>query len=260
MMFWIKKKKIVVDCFTPFRSVHELYKIRKASVYYPEEFKKMDSYFMQAEPSTNVKQKFATIKTCNGIVDLYKHGFIIPSWTDYTFQPVAASKGESNLGVVTTPYKFDSHPKEQFLGLYDNYMHAKLTGAWKFKEKTGVKFLWQGANWNIHKHVNNFFVASATIWFDTQNQTNVNIFINKDSPDFTISAGTPLVHLIPISDSEVEIKNHLIDESEFYSLDYVPPDYSFSAYKRYNSYLKALEESKQLDKKEKGKCPFGFGK
>lgn len=39
-MFWFKRKKIIVDCFTYRKSVFELYKIRKSIHFYPDVIKK----------------------------------------------------------------------------------------------------------------------------------------------------------------------------------------------------------------------------
>lgn len=258
-MFLFKKKKIVVDCFTPYKSVYELYKIRKAITYFPEHIKSMPRYISITHDVTKIKRDISTIKGCNGLTELYKVGFIIPFWTEFICQPKTSSERTSALAMMPNQYSFDTHPKEQYSGMYEEWTHAKLLSPWKFREKTGVKFSWNQAMWNHPQHANNFIVSPGVLWFDTQSTTNVNIFVNKKSEDFFIQPGTPLVHLIPISDAEVEIRNHFVEGKEWEDIDPIPSDWAHMKTNRWSSYLKEKKKSEEMDKQER-KCPFGFGK
>lgn len=259
MFFKIKPTKIVVDCFTYQRSVYELYKIRKAISYFPEDIKNISRYTEVVNPTTNITQKISTIKGCNGLTEHYKTGFIVPFWTDAVFQPKSFSEGKSALGLMPKDYNFDTHPPAQYPGLFDGWVHAKLHSPWKFKEKTGVRFSWNGALWNTHKHSKNFLVAPGTLWFDTQATAHVNVFINKDVDRFELDAGTPLVHVVPISDLQVEVKCHLVSIEEWIDVEPIPMEYNGMSINRWGRYWKELQKSKELDKQER-KCPFGFGK
>jgi hypothetical protein len=259
MLFFFKKKKIVVDCFTAMESVYNLYKIRKAITYFPEQIKALPTYIEVKTQNGNVKQKISTLKICNGLTELYKVGFIIPMWADFIANPKTAAAGQSALGVMSRHYFFESHPIEQYEGLYRDHMHVKLVSPWRFKETTGAKFTWNAASWNHQEHANNFIINPGVLWFDTQSTTNINMFINKKAEDFTIHAGTPMVHVVPVSDAEVVIKNHLVCIDEWVKLDAIPNDYHQTSFNRLGSYYKDLEKSNEMDRKE-SKCPFGFGK
>lgn len=259
MIFNIKKSKIVVDCFTPFRSVNELYRIRKAISYFPEDIRSLDRYTTVTNPQTNITQKISTIKGCNGLTEFYKMGFIMPFWTDAVFQPKSFTEGKSSLGLLSKEFSFDTHPPMQYPTLYEGWVHAKLHAPWRLKEKTGVKFSWNAASWNLHKHAKNFVVAPGGLWFDTQVTAHVNIFINRDVERFELSGGTPLVHIIPLSDKEVDIRCHEITVEEFIRMDPVPDEFNGMAINRWGRYWKELKKSKELDEQER-KCPFGFGR
>lgn len=259
-MFWFKKKKIVVDCFTSNSSVYELYKIRKAAVYYPEDMKRLPTTHKIQHPETKIGYNISTIKMCNGINEMYKRGHIIPMWTDFLCEPKRAWTGDSTIGMIPPGFNYDSHPKEQYTGLFSDWMHVKLHSPWHFTEKTGVRFLWKSADWNLHKFQRQFVIPSAVLWFKGQSSTNINMFIHRDGDDFTIQGGTPMVHLIPLTEDTVEYKCHLVDHNEFQSLASIPENYGMLKTGRYNNYLKEKDVAKQLDEKEKGKCPFGFGR
>lgn len=259
MIFKIKQSKLTLDCFTYMRSVHELYKVRKAVSYFPEDIKSLARYTSIVNPQTNIAQDISTIKGCNGLTELYKLGFIIPFWTDAIFQPKSFSVGNTALGSMPKDFGFDTHPPAQYPNIYDGWVHAKLISPWVFREKTGVKFSWNGASWNLHKHAKNLTIAPGALWFNDQATAHVNVFINKDIERFELTAGTPLVHMIPITDKDVDIKCHLVSYDEWLSVQPIPQEYNGMAINRWGRYWKELAKAKELDKKE-AKCPFGFGK
>lgn len=260
MMFWFKKKKIVVDCFTNVDSVFDLYKIRKAAVYYPEDIKSMSPTTKIQHPNTKIDYTVSTIKMCNGINDMYKRGHIIPFWSDFISQPKRAWTGEAAIAMMGDRFNYDSHPKDQYVGLYKDYMHVKIHSPWYFREKTGVRFLWKGADWNLHNFSRNFTIPSATLWFKDQGSTNINMFIHKDSDDFILKGGTPIIHLVPLTEDTVEFKCHLVDGKDMESFAGIPPSYGMLKPGRYTNYVKEKALSHQLDEMEKQKCPFGFGR
>ena len=73
--------------------------------------------------------------------------------------------------------------------------------------------------------------------------------------DMIVNAGQPMVHSIPLSDRELDIKNHLISNDEF-DKRLMKFTSTFSFQKRYLQSKKIIENRE----KEEKKCPFGFGK
>ena len=214
-MFWFKRKTIVVDCFTIHRSVYDLYKIRPAIKYFPDETKSLSNYYDQIDQSTKITHQVATIRKCIGLIDLYKEGFIMPMWTDFLAQPKSGSDGSTAVAMVGLPFQYQMHDRKQYGDIFKDYIHVKLEGPWRLKEKTGVKFLWNSPTWNIHKHVQNFTVVPGMVSYNYQSQTNVNMFLNKNIDNFMIESGTPLVHMVPVTDKVVKLKHHLVSQEEF---------------------------------------------
>jgi hypothetical protein len=251
-MFWFKRKQIIVDCFTQESTTHLCYPPAPANEYFPEGWKKMPKLvknvmFNDKVSTSSLSVDMPTLKKCTGFINLYTSGFIIPSWTDFGIQ--IDTKGEYfyyNCG----PLRIDQHPSFQLWeGLYDGYAHIKLGSPWLFKEKTGVKFSWHQSDWHRTDIMDRCRIVSGVVDYKYQNQTNVNMFIKKDSV-VEFKAGDPLVHLIPLSDKEVILKTHLINPLEFSMMEQKPSQY-INQYKRYKT---------SIDKLEQAKCPFGFGK
>jgi len=253
-MFWFKRKKIVVDCFTIHQSVYDLYKIRPAIKYFPEDAKAMPNFYNVVDDYTKITYETATIRKCVGLINLYKQGFIMPMWTDFICEPKSSLTKKTAVAMIALPFQYQMHDRKQFLTMFENYIHLKLEGVWRLREKTGVQFLWNSPTWNLHSHTQNFTVVPGSVSYDYQSQTNVNMFINKDIDKFMIESGTPLVHIVPITDKEVVLKHHLVDQTEFSKVG-IPDEYDMIRPERYIRWIKEYRENNP-----KPKCPFGFGK
>jgi hypothetical protein len=253
-MFWFNRKEIIIDCFTPLQSVFELYKIQPAIKFFPEEFKSLPNYHDEIDDATKIKFKAATIRKCVGLQELYKRGFILPMWTNLISEPKNAALNTTAAAMVANPFSYTIHPKKQYGGVFDDYFNIKLSGVWKIREKSGIQFLLQGPAWNLHNHHKNFLVAPGVVSYNYQSQTNVNLFINKNSDDFCIDSGTPLVHMIPLTDKKVTIRNHFVEYDEYNKIG-IPDEFDFIKPERYLRWVKQKEHQKQ-----ESKCPFGFGK
>lgn len=270
-MFWIKKKKIVVDCFTYVSPAYELFPIRKATRYYPDIIKKMPSFVQGDYPElreqkTNIAVQTPTVKMCTGINELYKQGAIIPLWVDVKYTPKDFMNNKSALALTEPWYqdKIQSHPKQQFVGMFDNYIHTKLIGVWNLNTKSNIKFVWMPAIYNINNFSPDFFIPPGVTFYDWQAQTNVNAFIRKGADDFILRAGMPLIHIIPLTEDEVEYRCHKIHYDEFNRKNQVSPLYpSFINGVKWNRFWKDKAQKERMDAEdaaERRKCPFGFGK
>lgn len=264
MMFWFKKKKVVIDCFTYDDAAFNLYPIRKAMPYYPDTLKQMPMAASTVDTSTNIQFTMPTMKACTGITGLYKHGAILPFWTDYVCQPKRAIfEKKSKLGLADGHAQrgLVEHQRIQFPGMFEDYVNVKFSGVWQIKEPTGLDVLLIPTTYNLNNYNYNFLIPPAMSYYDLQTQLNLQMFVRADSPDFTLYAGTPMVHLIPITEREVEWKKHLVTHEEWIKIQgKIPlsfPQLGGSKHIRYN---KLVRQQQEMDAMEAPKCPFGFGR
>ena len=239
-MFLFKKKKIVVDCFTSEAGVYNYAPIIHAKEIKPSWWKNIASYYKI--PLNNIKVEKATIKKCVSINEQLVSGFILPLWTDLIIEA-----HEDNYNMVSaceefyaTPHRFDQL-NEEFLDLH----HTKFRSPWVFKEKSGVNFSWQQPFYYQLNKLNRLHIMPGIVNYKYQHATEINIFFAKEKSRIELNHNDPLVHLIPLSDKEVEIKNHLVDEKEIKKLKDVSYRTKFHGMYRYN-------------KDKQKKCPFHF--
>jgi len=250
--FFHRTPEIHVDCFTSNHDVYLNTPIVRASKTFPDWFKELPTskteFLIDENTRNHIIKENLNLKNCQAVLEFYKRGIVLESWCDY--------KMEMDLEKLTPHYwwsgrekPIEFHLREQIGNGFPNHHHMKLISPWTFTEKTGVKFMWVGAEWALDKF--NFKILPGVISFDTQNFTNVNIMYPYETKEFTILIGTPLVHIIPLIENKIKIKNHLVTREEFELKRMNSAKTSFYGWK---NIVKLRERNKK-----RGTCPFGFG-
>lgn len=218
-MFFFKRKKINLDCFTTFSNIAERYPVRRAAHHIPEWWKALSSTFEETDPVWKFNFKRSTVKFCSGFLDLYQRGAIVPLWTDCVLRidqdqfsyRVAISTDAVRGGDITT------HDTRQHGENFPDQIHLKINSPWLMKEKTGVQFLMTACTWSLSKSHPKLSLLNGVLNFKYQNSFNINIFALKEGSPYTttIEAGTPMAHLIPLSDGQLKIHTHQVTEPEY---------------------------------------------
>jgi len=246
--FFHRRNKIVLDCFTSNASAFNYTPIVKAIKTVPDWWKSLPNpgngtvFIEENEDSGSHKN----MKRCYGFIELYKRGFILEHWCD------------TNIGTEYDKIGFNysnghppgSHNSSQYNNSFKDYWHLKLASPWHIKEKTGVKFMWIGASWSFEDIP--AIVMPGIFDFKYQTATNCNMFIPKttERKEFTIKLGQPLMHGIPLSENNIEIKNHLVTEEELKKMQLFSGNFTGFPY--------TVSLLKRNEKRNKKKCPFPF--
>jgi hypothetical protein len=218
MFFFFKPSTINIDCFCVDEIVFSNFKPERANKFIPEYYKNLPTYLEgKAIPNTKTRliTKMPTLKKCNGFIDLFSHGFILPSWAD--FQIEMLNDGNffySNLTDIQSNTSMVRHPRSQFgEELYKDSGHIKIESPWFLKEKTGVKFTWMNCAWHNTQNLQDFYFLSGVVDFKLQWGTNINAF-QRNGTIVQFHGGDPLAHIIPISDKKVKLTHHLLSKEE----------------------------------------------
>ena len=210
-MFLFKKKKIIVDAFTTNDYIEKFFPVAKASSFIPKWFTDTPPHYNHTSEH-GAQYKVPTIKRCIGLQDLYKQGFIIPLWSDVTL----TIKGDGNYAWMWADKSTvaNSHAREQYSKGFNKLLHLKIHSPWIFQEKTGVNFLWNQPTWSQLDLLSSIFTPPAIVNYKYQIGTNINIFFPNTKANIDIVAGQPMAHIIPLSESPIEIKTHVISDNE----------------------------------------------
>lgn len=207
--FFFKRKKIVVDAFTTNIHAYDMFPIQPAKKFIPKWFKDLPNKYCPHHQGL-LQIERSTMKGCLGFVNMYKDGFVMPMWTDLAVRTEDHGfdfQAADNVTIV------DSHDPEQYGNHFPELAHIKIMSPWRMREKRGVKFLYMQNPWDDPTNMFSQCTPPGIINFKHQHTTHVNMMVKKGHT-FNWSANTPMVQMIPLSEHDVSVKNHVIGPTE----------------------------------------------
>lgn len=216
-MFWFKKSKIILDCFTYRQGIFENCKIDHANKFFPEWWKKLPKEVYQQDKFTPTP----TMKTCSGFLDLYRHGVIVPMWTDLKVEIESTASDFYRWQFADEVSSAVVHPSFQHGFDIRKYSHLKLEGPWRFKCNQDVNWLWIQPDYNMQTFTD-YKILSGKVNLKHVPYLNINLmFIREEKPKLvTIEYKKPLVHLIPNVEKELEVRHHLVTPQEYSRIEF----------------------------------------
>lgn len=249
MIFIFKKRKLVLDLFTHRQMIFDAAKPKLAPHFYPEWWKEVKTEMQVGDEMFPT----ATIRRCMGLVDHYKHGFVIPMWSDLRVElgPIGDPFFRAQFSDNTT--NIGQHPAS-IRGSYlpdSHYQHLKLFTPWAAKCNEDVYWKWEQPTWS-YRNPNKSIVLPGTIEYKYQYSMNANLMFAREAgiTMVEIPFQQPLVHITPLTERELELRHHMVTKEEY---DTMMQGEKLSNINRYRSYRRVRES-------EERKCPFGFGK
>ena len=165
-----------------------------------------------------------TAKSCPGIFDYMRAGYIVPMWCDIQFKFSEENNKRCDIAVTETIYKnvpnlVRQHEYQQvkdapFLEGGCSTL-VKLNSPWYVNVPKGVSLLIASPFYHIN---NDFTVIPGIIDADLEHLPNkeVNCFIKLNKPNVTIklNQGQPLLQIIPFVRTDYEFENNVPLEIE----------------------------------------------
>lgn len=250
-MFFFRKKKVILDAFTAMPLLTEMAPIQPIKKFLPQWWKDLPKSVDVKRGDHQISTPRGTLKICDGFLDYNKTGFIIPFWSDLK---IATSKnGKWTYAYPSEQsYPIVDHPADQYGSNFSNYINMKIISPWIFEEKTGINFFWSSPTWHMKQHWGKLNILPATLNYKFHNSTNIPMFVPKEDSVIEINHGEPMIHLIPLTEKEVEVKMHQISHDEFVER---------SNGGRFNRmFVGSYKAHKKvaLENETASKCPFGF--
>lgn len=211
-MFWFKKKKVVVDCFTSNSAVNEFCPVTSGMKHIPGWFKSMKAGVAKVNaldiPSRN-------IKGCPGVVYSFKQSFIVPLWSDCMIE----TSMEGYRYQFSGNHSIDSHDPQQWNYVKnEQYLHAKFAIPWLFYCKEPIFFHVGQPFWNQFESSffdSVYYSPGITRFTNYPLELNVNMFFRRESKVHKLDVGMPFLQIVPLTEREVEFKTQLLSEEEY---------------------------------------------
>ena len=244
MFHFFKKTEYIHDCFISEENSHllDFSPIKKATNFHPSWWKKLP---IKATIDGNAGD-FATMKTCSGYVELYKKSYVIPLWSEFKIDIIDFEIFNWQFADRKTVAK--PHPRPQFAGFADNYIHLKFESPWFIKSKHGVQWLYHQPTYNTLPN-NKFHIPPGIFNFKYQIETNLQILFDANNrKTINLDVNEPMVMLTPLTENPIKFVNHVVTKNELFSLQNKNTQILFFT----NNYRKTTEKKKEKE----SKCPF----
>jgi hypothetical protein len=208
-----KPKKITVDAFVNNESINHYTPLVSARELLPDWWKKM-SGVTSAQAPNGIIYEGGTIKRCDSILKHLTSGFIIPLWSDLILETSERSEFRSiwsdgnNLPVVL-------QGTNQAGPVLEQHLHIKIHSPWFIQERTGVRWQFLQPDYHIVENMFDLRVAPGSLEFREQFSSHINTFMPVKNARIELARGTPIAHLVPHSDAEIEIKTHVLSQDEY---------------------------------------------
>lgn len=169
-----------------------------------------DSYVKKKEQSIG---RMNHIYQCPGIFDLFNHGYIIPMWHDV----IINTNGDPDTFSWTVPSSdlADLNPEVNLIENQSNGVGAvmpikpwslntliKINTPWRIVAPRGVKFLVMPIAYPDRFE---FESSIGILNPGYSNEINIQLYYNVQKGDVLIKAGTPLAHIIPLSEQNFDL-------------------------------------------------------
>jgi hypothetical protein len=239
MLFKFPKKKLVIDCFTSDELVLQTSPITNAIRHIPEWWKNLP-------PTYNIDfYKNATMKSCIGMLDYYKKSIALPLWSDLAIEV----KGKdykwqfSDQNSMAHIHQLD----KQAAGFVPNHGHLKLEPPWMIKTKEQISWVWSQPLYSYPEELLDIKLVPACVDISVTMKPNINIiFPLNQNRVYELKFGQPLVHLTPMTDRDIKVVRHLVDQQEFNRLNNMQSRVTFS-----KTYFTAANRKKKFSD-----CPY----
>jgi len=239
-MIFSRRSKVVVDAFTYMDHYAKFSKIDKAAKFFPQWFKDTPSTFKYGVTQV------PTIKSCDGFINYYKNSFIMPLWTDFAIEIRDGAYRWKDSDGFTESVVHDYHQWNNFVSEKE-YGHLKLVTPWNLVEKSDIKFLLQRPFWN-YKPTEETIITPGSVGFKYQASTHINmLFPITKNQEILLKFNDPILHMIPLTEKEVEIRTHVVSRDEYNK--YTKPNVSF---------IDSFGKVKKMLQSQEKKCPFHF--
>lgn len=209
-MFFLRSKEIVVDAFTRYEDILKDFPLSNASEFIPEWWKNTP----KSELVDDLYES-PTLRTCSGVLDLFKKGLIMPLWTDIA---VAVKDGEYRWQCADRNTELSIHPSYQWNKFADSekFGHLKLNSQWVIKTKENIDWMFLEPTWHLGMD-KKYTITQGIInahYVGMPINTQIMVDISADTK-FMLKAGQPIAHIIPLSDKKIKVVRHVVDDKEW---------------------------------------------
>lgn len=202
MMF---KKKRKLNAVTWDLMSYQMFPIVPAKEIIPDWYKTMPHTIEKGYcPVKSQANQASTVRSCYGINTLLKTGFVMRAWSDVSI--LVYPNGEIASATPNGTFNVTAHPTGQHTGYMDGYRFIKLGSPWYMFDESDTKYMFTNLPYHSQLPLD-YIVPTGILEFNYQHDSNffLGVKVKPEPYEVYIPAGTPLAHLIPLTEDKIEL-------------------------------------------------------
>ena len=204
MIFFFKKKPIVLHCFTDREEVLGFAPIQKTLKFIPDWWKQLP----KVSSKNSTMPVYSTMKLCVGFTDYYKLGVTMPMWCDLALEIGKQGSDYYKYQFSDHRSEIQTHPPAQHNNHFavKDYQHIKIVTPWAFHCEEDINFMAMEPTWSFMKF-ETMRTLPGVVSYKHQSGTNINIMIKRteEKQNILLPFLEPVYHVFPISDRPIKL-------------------------------------------------------
>lgn len=213
MFHFLKKKKIIIDCFVPetYSFANEWFPIQRASRFIPNWYKQVPK-----TNKVNIEDVFTkgihenNVRGCPGIIGALTTGIVMPLWSDLILKLDGYEYGYRFSDNIS---KLEHHVANQAGDYFSNKIVLKIHSPWVISSSEPLTYVYTSYDYGLSSNKEYSIPYGINSSISRYNIINTNYFLVFDmsntSQNILINAGTPQLQLVPLTDRAIEINTHV---------------------------------------------------
>ena len=210
---WFKKKnEITFYCSQQDRAIYDVLKPGYAANFMPDWYKNLPTTYKRKN-EFNLEFESPTVRSCHGIKETIRNGFIFPMWCDFIIEidPDRSYRyqfSDAEKGLM-------EHNRVQYHGLFEDSIIIKFKNPWIAKTSRPASFYATQPLYHIGS-IPEFFISPGFISFNERITNSLSVFIifpvKPHTQRIMIPVGFPLMQLISTENCFWHIKTECISQ------------------------------------------------
>ncbi|CAB5221978.1 hypothetical protein UFOVP242_192 [uncultured Caudovirales phage] len=153
-----------------------------------------------------------TVRSCMGIVNTFKTGYIMPLWCD-----LAINFNETGIkyNFADNASRIDFHGDKQAPGWYTDYVIMKIVSPWLFHISHDIKVLYSYPWYHFAEPSPYYQPYGINDNIQGIFESHQFMLLKKEQKQVMLNAGMPLAHIIPLTERRIKFKTEVISEQEY---------------------------------------------
>ena len=185
--------------------------IEKSSKFIPKWWRKTPKSSLTISEDNKITALLTT-KNCPGIIGTFQNGYIVPLWSDLLMRIendrwiYQFSDGISSI---------QDHSNNQMVDFHPNYHILKISTPWTISASTNINLIFLDPFYHFPKERNYYVPYGISPLIDKNFKINCFMFVKKEKKEMFMPQGTPLLHIIPITEKEIKFKTEVITQEQY---------------------------------------------